>query len=248
MKDDPETYKKFVKIVEQFPEVYNETLDAYKNAKTQNKYWAKIADCVREELKEKCTAQELKLKWRGIRMSSNWMFKRYNIEHCEPNFYYLYDSIKFLEPFLTNPTDTLNSSSTSAQKQSSEKEASVTPIPEGLEFEELDLKPEVVDIDDDDDTDNAIEENQEILKEYLENNECRASASKKARYENPVQDKTKPPVDDFENDDMMLFFRSMLPDVKDFTPKEKRQFKIGVLGLVDVIQGLRPTFNGTPNS
>ncbi|KAI5644421.1 alcohol dehydrogenase transcription factor myb/SANT-like domain-containing protein [Phthorimaea operculella] len=180
MKDDPETYIKFVKIVERFPEVYNETLEAYKNAKTQSKNWEKIAECVKEELNEHCTAHELKVKWRGIRMSSNWMFKRYNnIDNCGPSHYYLYDSIKFLEPFLTNPTPaTPKSSSSSSKKRSSDNDTSVAPIHESLEFEELDLKPEVIDIAaDDDDVENNTnnDDQQSILKEYLENNEFRAN-------------------------------------------------------------------------
>ncbi|KAG6444204.1 uncharacterized protein LOC115456426 isoform X2 [Manduca sexta] len=224
MKDDQLLMKKFVKIVEGYPEIYDNSLDGYRTRHAELA-WEKIADDVRRELNEECTVEELKVKWKGIRSS----FNRYknkllglNTGACKK--YYLYDHLQFLEPFtrpklITNQdqSDTRIFEDCCNYTEANHNDSSNEYNP--LDDWEADVKPDVT--------------NKESKVDILEF----SSPSRNPSKDSSQTDKKSRSEED-DNEDLQ-FFKSILPDIKSFTTKEKRKLKMGILQLIDDVENDR---------
>ncbi|XP_075972016.1 uncharacterized protein LOC142973878 [Anticarsia gemmatalis] len=226
MKDSQTLMVRFCRIVERHPEVYDHNLAGYKTRQVDTE-WEKIADCVRSELKEECTIEELKIKWKGIRSSFN-RYKNKLITATEPKRckkYYLYDTLHFLDPF-TRP------------KGFSGKKAEDSFYNEGVVVSDDESKGS--------NDNNSVDEwniseikpditVKEIIPETIMPQKRSNSSNPCPNCENAKKRRFAP---DEENEDLQ-FFRSVIPEIKDFTNKEKRKFKMGVLKLIDDIESER---------
>ncbi|CAB3238943.1 unnamed protein product [Arctia plantaginis] len=230
MRDKRELMVKFAKIVERHPEIYDQNLEAYKTRQLDAS-WEKVASSVRNELKEECTVEELRAKWKGIRSSFNrYKSKLINPSDANPfKKYYLYDTLKFLDPF-TKPKGSLLKESIFEECGIYEDESKSNSSTEDWALAET--KPNI--------SDKRIPDNQ-IKSEPLDHqsvNNIKTSEysncgnSKKRKYSS--EDKG---IDD-DNEDLQ-FFKSILPDIRDFTNKEKRKLKMGILRLIDDLENER---------
>ncbi|XP_049870235.1 uncharacterized protein LOC126369708 [Pectinophora gossypiella] len=237
MIDSQETMIQFVKIIERYPEIYDSTMDSYRIKYAAYKAWEKVAASVRKEMKEECTVNELKMKWKGIRSS----FNRFKSKPNPCRRYYLCDALKFLEPFIKKCSTQGGHQSPDTYDENSLED--VQEKESWIEFHELcedqDIKPNI-----------------ELLHKPVEASTSSdrrrmddASGSEDETYtptktkrkksnDNPLSVSTDTLRSD-DNDDNMQFFKSVLPDIKDFTAKEKRKFKVGILKLIDEIEAER---------
>ncbi|XP_026755621.2 uncharacterized protein LOC113515563 [Galleria mellonella] len=221
MKDDREVIKQFVKIIERYPDIYDHNSDTYRRWCAE-KAWKKVADCVRTELKEECNVDELKTKWKGIRSSYN-RYKHKLFKSKKPiQAYYLSSVLEFLDPFIKPKLTLANETLSELSNESFNSETKMTNIDatndyeHSIEWADVNIQsPKML-------------KTEDFSDGYLES-EAETSYSK---YK--IEDK----VEDDGNEDLQ-FFKSILPDIKDFTSKEKRDFKRGVLNLIDEIDNNR---------
>ncbi|XP_053603555.1 uncharacterized protein LOC128671250 [Plodia interpunctella] len=220
MKDDRRVIMEFCKIVQRFPELYDHSSDTYRRWCAENA-WEKVADCVRNELHEECTVEELKMKWKGIRSSYN----RYKNRVFKSKFgskpfkdYYLHKTLQFLDPFI-KPKGVISNAS----------EAQIV-------FEDCYDQSML----DENDSSTWAEVDVDIKPVVLQNNTEKDEATTSNDTNNTKTKKRKRDDDDTdeENEDMQ-FFRSILPDIKDFTSKEKRKLKMSILKAIDEIENER---------
>ncbi|PZC85559.1 hypothetical protein B5X24_HaOG216667 [Helicoverpa armigera] len=228
MRDNPNLMTGFVKIIQKYPEIYDPNMDTYRT-RFSEMAWTKVAAHVRNELHEDCTIDELKARWKGIRSS----FTRYkskltrqsgdNFHACKK--YYLYDHLRFLDPFLriTGPN--------SEDNENSENPLNATFLP----------------ADDNEETNNyCIVEDWETvvdIKPDVSNTksperEASQSTSDPSCSEGPKKRKysSEGPTAVEEDNDDLKFFKSILPDIKNFSNREKRKLKMGILQLIDEIE------------
>ncbi|XP_047984197.1 uncharacterized protein LOC125224786 isoform X2 [Leguminivora glycinivorella] len=241
--DNPNFVLNFVKIVERHPVLYDQKLP-HRTAALYSITWEKAAAEVRNELKVDCTVDDLKVKWKGIR-SSYARFKR-KLEKCSDGTkqYYLYDALSFLAPHTKHRqklprTENLDDYQDSdveewdpelpLQMLNEDTIASNISLPvcigKNLELNSVKIEP----IDENqlvDTTDISSDDNQQRPEE--------TQALKRKGFTDIFETTAK--VQKIEENADMQFFRSILPDIDNFTNSEKRQFKIGVLKLIDDIE------------
>ncbi|XP_062526082.1 uncharacterized protein LOC101741286 [Bombyx mori] len=217
LKDDKKLMKKFVKLVEKYPDIYDRSKDGYRTHSVE-KSWQEIREHVRTELNEECTVEELKLKWKGIRSSYNrYKNKIQTSDTCKK--YYLSAYLQFLDPFIRRRGSQLDKSETDCS-YFIDVHDNDTSNDSNIEAEEIDIKSEVIE-------DSQIgEKTQHYVPIGIINST-----------EEVKQEKEERPTDE-ESEDLQ-FFKSILSDIKDFTSKEKRKFKMGILQLIDDIENER---------
>ncbi|CAH1647041.1 unnamed protein product [Spodoptera littoralis] len=230
MRDSQNLMIEFVKIIQRYPEIYDASLDTYRT-RFSEMAWTKVANNVRTELNEECTIEELKVKWKGIRSS----FNRYKSKLAMSPFssentckkYYLCDHLRFLEPFLRSK----------GQQQEDQDKSEVTHgdacnyvnvdgIDESNEYNEeewnhIDIKPDVS---------TRVDKQQETDTVQSSRSGESYDRSKKRKYSFEGHSST-----DDDNEDL-TFFKSILPDIRNFTIREKRKLKMGILQLIDEIE------------
>ncbi|KAL0882337.1 hypothetical protein ABMA27_000846 [Loxostege sticticalis] len=216
----------FVKIIERFPDIYDHNLETYRRY-TADKAWDKVVETVKAEMSMECTLEELKSKWKGIRSSYNRCRnkliedKRKGITSKK---YYLYDALRFLEPF-TKPKGFI--------KRSTEENV----------FQDCDIEEEDYEQESTSETDSkwgVIEIKPDPIEAVDETNETNCYSDTDDQQINKKSKKRKHETkDSSESNEDLHFFRSILPDIADFTTKEKRKLKIGILKLVDDIENQR---------
>ncbi|KAJ8727468.1 hypothetical protein PYW07_001587 [Mythimna separata] len=228
MRDNQNLMIEFVNIIKKYPEIYDATLDTYRS-RFSEMAWAKVASQVKSELKEECTLEELKMKWKGIRSSYNRYRSRLNqIQNdsaCKK--YYLYDHLRFLEPFLKcnlKATQDSDKSETSTNDpcnyvivDGSEIEANEYPVEE---WNQIEIKPD--------------------LTGRMEKLDPEASSSTEPYGGTKKRKFSFDGANEDDNEDL-TFFKSILPDIRNFTIKEKRKLKMGILQLIDEIEKERET-------
>ncbi|CAG9134382.1 hypothetical protein JYU34_006567 [Plutella xylostella] len=235
MKDDHYTMEKFVKIVERFPSLYDSKSEHYgRGFSIEN--WKRVAEAVQTEMNQPCNTEELKNKWKGVRSS----YARYKTKLLQegPNNstpYYLYKSLTFLDPFVKSKTAKNNSNN---QHRSNISEESLdggfvyNSDDEGDNEETVEVKPKISEMN--------FTDIELPLEDFNEEPPERRRHKRKRTTENPIE--TEATEDDSEDNDL-LFFKSLLPDIKHFTSKEKRKLKVRILQLIDVIEGDRSDVN-----
>ncbi|XP_063377625.1 uncharacterized protein LOC134664817 [Cydia fagiglandana] len=243
----------FVKIVEKHPVLYDQKLP-HRTPHLCSITWEKVAEEVRNELKEDCAVEDLKAKWKGIR-SSYARFKR-KIEKCKDigtKQYYLYDSLTFLYPHTKHRATSLPGALDDYQGSDEDWDSELSmqmlnedpndnkhfclnpsnsismPVCIGNNLVlNSSVKIEPIDedqlVDTTDNDDNQLRTEKHELKRKEPMDIFEATAAKVQKTE--------------ENADLQ-FFKSILPDIDHFTNSEKRKFKMGVLKLIDDIENNR---------
>ncbi|XP_035438642.2 uncharacterized protein LOC118268308 isoform X1 [Spodoptera frugiperda] len=234
MRDSQNLMIEFVKIVQRYPEIYDASLDTYRTRFSEMS-WAKVANHVRTELNEECTVEELKVKWKGIRSS----FNRYKSKLAMSPFsnentckkYYLCDHLRFLEPFLRSKGvfRQLQEDQDKSEETNSDpcNYVNVDNIDESAVYNEeewnhIDIKPDVSTRPDKQQEADTVQSSRPASESYDRN--------KKRRYSFEGQSTTE---DDNED---LTFFKSILPDIRNFSIREKRKLKMGILQLIDEIE------------
>ncbi|KAM3967369.1 uncharacterized protein ACR2FA_011717 [Aphomia sociella] len=227
MRDNRKVMRQFVKIIERYPDLYDHNSDTYRRW-CADKAWEKVVDCVKAELNEDCTVDELKQKWKGIRSSYN----RYKLKLFKSKFetrpvqaYYLCNVLKFLDPFI---------------KPKGIPENETLPEPS---YESFCSETEDLEIDPSNNYDHSTEWTEVDIKSQkrLKTEECidiYSESEVETSHSKCKKKKNKSKESDEDNEDLQ-FFRSILPDIKDFTSKEKRNLKRGILNLIDEIDNSR---------
>ncbi|CAH0605507.1 unnamed protein product [Chrysodeixis includens] len=227
MKDNQHLMIELVKIVERYPELYDLNLDSYRT-RFSEEAWAKVAASVQAELNEECTVDEVKVKWKGIRSSFNrYKAKLHQNNNDSGGFkkYYLYDHLRFLEPFVrpkASPSRDQDKSCNFLYVDNSDANTHSDSIDE---WNPIEIKPDLSNNFDKHETDTS-----EPPKKT--NNE-------QSHQENSKKRKLMENKDAEEESEDLQFFRSILPDIRSFTIKEKRKLKMGILKLIDDIENER---------
>ncbi|CAH0702824.1 unnamed protein product [Spodoptera exigua] len=230
MKDNQNLMIEFVKIIQRYPEIYDASLDTYRTRFSEIA-WTKVANHVRTELNEECTIEELKVKWKGIRSSFSRYKAKLALSYNESTYkkYYLYDHLRFLEPFVR---------STKGQQQEDPDKSETTHndpcnyvTDNGVddtndyheeEWNQIDIKPDVSTREDKQHETDTVQSSRSGGESYDRN--------KKRKFSFEGLSST-----DDDNEDL-IFFKSILPDIRNFTIREKRKLKMGILQLIDDIE------------
>ncbi|RVE51910.1 hypothetical protein evm_003376 [Chilo suppressalis] len=217
----------FVKIVERFPDIYDNNTEKYRKW-CAIRAWEKVAECVKNEMKITCTVDELKTRWKGIRSSYSRYLSKLNKSKqgdCPPpSKYYLSDALNFLIPYMKQKSSADNDTEEGPAFEScftNEDDDSYLNNYEQNVWVEEDKKPDVNTI-----VDLPLSETEEDNR----SNKINSNQNKRKR--------TKSNDSEVENEDLQ-FFKSIIPDIVNFTPKEKRRLKMGVLKLIDDIENDR---------
>ncbi|XP_072939714.1 uncharacterized protein [Epargyreus clarus] len=243
MRDYQEVIIKFVNIVKRHPEVYNSGLETYRTRHAEIA-WDEIADSVRTELDEECTVEEIKTKWKGIRSSYNRFKKKMRKEGPCCKKYYLYDSLQFLEPFIkpkryTNSAKEQIPEDCSNYTNSDEDDKTQDDYDTGKDTWQINVKSEATDVSDEIISNEPLSMSmKDASHSRIENqvpdpsDTSNKHTAKKRKVEESVHS------DNTDSEDLQ-FFKSIMPDIKDFTAKDKRRLKMGILQLIDDIESSR---------
>ncbi|KAJ8733405.1 hypothetical protein PYW08_001703 [Mythimna loreyi] len=225
MRDNQNLMIEFVNIIKKYPEIYDATLDTYRT-RFSEMAWLKVANQVKSELKEECTLEELKLKWKGIRSSYNRYRSRINLTQNDSTCkkYYLYDHLTFLEPFLK----------CNLKASGQDQDKSETSISDPCNF---------VNADGMETNEYCVDEwNQiEIKPDLTGKPDPEATSSTEPYFGTKKRKFSSEGASNEDDNEDLAFFKSILPDIRNFTIKEKRRLKMGILQLIDDIEKEKET-------
>ncbi|CAG9795211.1 unnamed protein product [Diatraea saccharalis] len=221
---DDQTSLQFVKIVEKFPDIYDNNTDTYRRW-CAHRAWDKIVDCVKDEMKIDCTVSELKSRWKCIRSSYSRYKAKLNKSRQDdslpPKKYYLSDALKYLDPYMkqksvsgNDPEEEIVFETCFTNEDDSNSNKSDA---NNIDWTAIELKPDVLTINK---SDSQFSETEEPLNINAKRKRLNSDSA------------------DADNDSLQ-FFKSILPDIEHFTVKEKRRLKMGVLKLIDDIENDR---------
>ncbi|KAI8424230.1 hypothetical protein MSG28_002801 [Choristoneura fumiferana] len=256
MKENQEITKQFVKIVERFPILYDNKMP-HRNQVCMEA-WEKVAEAVRHELKEQCTVDELRIKWKGIRSSFSRFKKKLHLENKETTNskqYYLYDSLKFLhahaKPKWCTETKKENGEFDSENEDEWVQNITIKALKGGVQStpirtygntkdplapekktRSLVVEPDVL----------VGEVKTEPVDDYTNIESADVSKTgilKRRNDSDDTNEASSSKIIKAEDNTDLQFFKSIIPDIGHFTTQEKRYFKMGVLKLIDEIEESR---------
>ncbi|XP_014281544.1 uncharacterized protein [Halyomorpha halys] len=227
MKDDPEFNIRFVKCVEKQPCLYNYNVIEYSNRDEQERAWQDVA------FEMKATVADCKNKWKNLRGS----LTRYLLRSRAPQFgekpvkpYYMYEALSFLLPFTKTrkPRTKFESydyghfADAGHQEEGSYQSMSECYEDEVIPWEE---------------PGQAQGEHPDLIEEEEEpqSKRKRASDSPTRLEQSIISCLTQMQQQQASNPDLE-FFKSILPDIASFSPRQKRIFKQGILRLIDEVE------------
>ncbi|GBP47115.1 hypothetical protein EVAR_96071_1 [Eumeta japonica] len=240
----------FVEVVKQHPELYDKTLEGYARSGGTDAIWSKVVAKVKEQLNQDMTIEEARSRWRGIRSSyaryKKTLYAQQAQGRVKINKYYLYDALKFLEPFSRSTLDV--NCKESIEDQDDTNYAMSDYDPDDNNEEDMEYEAKNVSLIHESETsfmecpsssriynDDKIRSNNTFLE-----TEINCDGSKRSRKRRNETDN----LDNFVEVEQYIhaesqeleFFKSIIPDIRNFTPKQKRKFKVRVLQLIDEIE------------
>ncbi|KOC62164.1 Transcription factor Adf-1 [Habropoda laboriosa] len=221
--DETKNYKNLVLTVKKYPALYDLSCNNYHNRVVRNKIWKAVA----QELS--ASAAECKEKWKNLRASFTRHLRNQNtVNSKSKKRYYMADYMDFLLPYskFRRPDDSLNEERAIAGEIWNDETASDT----SSNYKKLNKSEQkMLEPDRDNDTRNeehAFSQSKPIkLEDSLQTHSCLDNCILTSRQDH----------DESVNDADLLFFKSLLPDVRQMTRQEKRNFKISVLDLINKI-------------
>ncbi|XP_044755433.1 uncharacterized protein LOC123314311 [Coccinella septempunctata] len=239
--DDMSLNKLFVKEVEKRRCLYDYTFQDYSNKDLQDRSWQEIADVVGS------TVHECKSRWKNLRAGlTRYLSRPLTLSGARyVKKYYLFDDLQFILPFIrarhrTAMNDGADLDQSDGNPHVAENDEEVS------QDVDMDIKPHIL-LDD-------LESNSDDYTHFFEQN-LRQKKRKPVHNNHHMEEvpRVKVPRKTVQNDDVLDllkncvsespresnpdldFFRSILPDIADFTPVQKRLFKRKVLQVIDEI-------------
>ncbi|XP_076750047.1 uncharacterized protein LOC143422943 [Xylocopa sonorina] len=222
--DDAKNYINLVLTVKKYPALYDLSCNDYHNRIVRNKMWRAVAQEVN------APAAECKEKWKNLRASFSRHLRNQNSTNSKTKKpYYMADYMDFLLPYSKRrPDDNLNDDGPITQEAWNEEE---TASDTSFSYDKLNKSEQKVH-EPERDEDARNEEHAYSRSKVIRLADDRLSTHKCSN--NCVLNKRDP--DESVNDSAdLLFFKSLLPDVRQMSRHEKRNFKISVLRLIDKI-------------
>ncbi|XP_067005315.2 uncharacterized protein [Anabrus simplex] len=229
MRDDQKFNIQFVSIVERYPVIYDYTKTGYSKKNVIDKIWAEIAAAVKDQLKENCSENDCKRRWRVLRSSyvrsKNKKMKSSEgfMDHKE---YYLSECMKFLHPFTKSRPQNGSIPSSSDREHPGDNEI----------FQDEDEE------DDPESTSDAAraETREEAVNTYpgrqvpvIRNIKQNEEIDRKAVLSCEAESSKSTDSPDLH------FFKGLLPHVEGFSLQEKLTFQKGVLEVISNIYDQR---------
>lgn len=235
--DDMSLNRLFVREVEKRRGIYDYTCQEYSNKELQERSWQEIADVVGS------TVHECKSRWKNLRAGlTRYLSRPLTLSGTRyVKKYYLFDDLQFILPFIRarnrlalNDGGDLDHSDPHAGEDDEDTSQDV----------DIDVKPHIllddVESNSDDYSLHFLEQSTRKKKRKTIENEDEAQKTQIAKkpklkedfleiMKNFLLDTAKPMTPDLD------FFRSILPDIAEFTPAQKRLFKQRVLQVIDEI-------------
>ncbi|CAL7940391.1 unnamed protein product [Xylocopa violacea] len=214
---DVENYVNLILTVKKYPTLYDFSCDDYYNNFERAKMWRVVAQEVN------ATPAECKEKWKNFLMSFNTYLGSQNSENSKMND--IADYLHFLLPYSKHrPDDGLNDDGTIAQETWNEDN---TASDTSFSYDKLNKSEP-----------NGDEDARNEEHEYSSSKVLRPANDRVSTHNSPnncvLVNKRDP--DELVNDSAdLLFFKSLLPDVRQMSEHGKRNFKISVLRLIDKI-------------
>ncbi|CAK9814759.1 hypothetical protein ANTPLA_LOCUS8331 [Anthophora plagiata] len=221
--DETKNCKNLVLTVKKYPALYDLSCNDYHNRVVRNKMWKAVAQEVN------ASAAECKEKWKNLRASFSRHLRNQNTANLKSKKrYYMADYMDFLLPYskFRRPDNNLNEEGTMAGESWNDEIASDT----SSSYERLNKSEQkMLEPERDGDTRN---EEQAFSRSKTVRNDDRLQMHR--CLDNCILD-NRSNHDESINDADLLFFKSLLPDMRQMTRQEKRNFKISVLSLINKI-------------
>ncbi|KAF3429653.1 hypothetical protein E2986_08408 [Frieseomelitta varia] len=223
--DETRNYINLVLTVKKYPALYDLSCNDYHNRVVRNKMWRAVAQEVN------ASAAECKEKWKNLRASFSRHLRNQSTANSKAKRpYYMADYMDFLLPYskLRRPDDSLNEEGPIAQENWNEEETASDTSSNYEKLNKSDQKmPEPEREGDTRNEEYAFSRSKTIrvTDDQLLSHRCLDNCVLANRHD----------FDESISDSDLLFFKSLLPDVRQMTRQEKRSFKISVLNLIDKI-------------
>ncbi|XP_069678787.1 uncharacterized protein [Periplaneta americana] len=238
MRDDQTFNMQFVGVVERYPVIYDYTRADYSKKNVVDKVWAEIAAEVKEKLRENCSGDDCKNRWRVIR--SSYVRSKNKKLKCgervsDQKEYYLAQCMQFLLPFT----------------KSRMRSGNIPRVNDAEPSEDTDI---MAGEDEDEGSDPKAET-------YKKSDELPRSSSQRKTVETKRKHQGTQ-MDEFERRTLeyyemkksksaespdLHFFRGLLPYIEEFTSQERLKFQKSVLDAISNIydQRTQPVSQGS---
>ncbi|CAK8692549.1 uncharacterized protein LOC143461882 isoform X2 [Clavelina lepadiformis] len=209
----------FVQEVQKYEELYNSSSEAYLDKDAQELAWSAIASVVNED-EEQCKAR-----WKRLKASYYQYLKFKSDKSRYTPRYYLADHMKFILPFLKKPKVIFQQPTIEIVTDGDPEDITRTPSQE----EDNSAHPPATIVTVTSSPDHVAPEIwRKELYDSMEEEEASFEETpyKRMRY------------DDFEEDPDLSFLKSLLPDIRKMSDRQKSRFKRYTLGVIeDILYG-----------